>query len=82
MTTEQESLMGKKGEILPKKPIRDVADIKPGDKILIRAYKGELIIKKIYSIDDALEMPVIASGTPESIEKELEEEGKLIESGN
>jgi len=45
---KQESLVGKKGEILPKKLIRDAAGIKPGDKVFIQAYEGEIIIKKIY----------------------------------
>ncbi len=79
MTTKQETKIGKKGEILPKKGIRDAAGLKPGDKVLIQAFEGEIIVKKIYSIDEALDMPVIAKGTPESLEKELEEEGKLQE---
>ncbi|NVM30249.1 MAG: AbrB/MazE/SpoVT family DNA-binding domain-containing protein [Candidatus Helarchaeota archaeon] len=79
MTSNQETKIGKKGEILPKKGIRDAAGLKPGDKVLIQAHEGEIIVKKIYSIDEVFEMPVIATGTPEGIEKELEEEGKLQE---
>lgn len=79
MTIQDKTIVGKKGEILPKKPLRDIAGIKPGDEVLIEAFKGELIIKKIYSIEEALSMPVIDTGTPTSIEKELEEERLLQE---
>ena len=79
MTTQDKTVVGKKGEILPKKPLRDIADIKPGDQVLIEAHKGELIIKKIYSIEEALSMPVIASGTSESIEKDIEKEKQFQE---
>ena len=74
MTIQDKSIVGKKGEILPKKPLRDLAGISPGDEVLIEAFKGELIIKKIYSIEEALAMPIISSGTPESIEKDIEKE--------
>lgn len=74
MTIQDKSIVGKKGEILPKKPLRDLAGISPGDEVLIEAFKGELIIKKNYSIEEALAMPIISSGTPESIEKDIEKE--------
>ena len=79
MTIQYKTIVGKKGEILPKKPLRDMAGIKPGDTVMIEAFKGELIIKKIYSIEEALSMPVIDTGTPTSIEKDLEEERLLQE---
>ncbi|MBD3229208.1 MAG: hypothetical protein GF329_13580 [Candidatus Lokiarchaeota archaeon] len=79
MTIQDETVVGKKGEILPKKPLRDFSGIKPGDKVLIEAFKGELIIKKIYSIEEALSMPIIAEGTPESVEKDIEKERKIQE---
>ena len=74
MTIQDKTTVGKKGEILPKKLLRDVSGIKPGDQVLIEAHQGELIIKKIYSVEEALTMPIIATGTPESIEKDIEEE--------
>ncbi|MHA1652135.1 MAG: AbrB/MazE/SpoVT family DNA-binding domain-containing protein [Candidatus Helarchaeota archaeon] len=74
MTLKEKVIVGKKGEILPKKPLRDIAGIKPGDEVYIEAHPGELIIKKIYSVEEALAMPTIARGTPESIEKDIEEE--------
>ena len=79
MTIQDKTIVGKKGEILPKKPLRDLAGIKPGDEVLIEAFKGELIIKKIYSIEEALNMPTIATGTPSSIEKEIEEQSEIQE---
>jgi len=79
MTTQDKTIVGKKGEILPKKLLREMAGINPGDEVLIEAFKGELIIKKIYSIEEALSMPAIDSGTPTSIEKDLEEERLLQE---
>ncbi|TFF98063.1 MAG: hypothetical protein EU547_02555 [Promethearchaeota archaeon] len=79
MTIQDETVVGKKGEILPKKPLRDFSGIKPGDKVLIEAFKGELIIKKIYSIEEALSMPIIAEGTPESVEKDIEKERNIQE---
>ena len=79
MTIQDKTIVGKKGEILPKKPLRELAGINPGDEVLIEACKGELIIKKIYSIEEALNMPIIASGTAESIEKDINKESALQE---
>jgi bifunctional DNA-binding transcriptional regulator/antitoxin component of YhaV-PrlF toxin-antitoxin module len=74
MRIDENSRVGKKGEILPKKALREFSNINPGDKILIEAQPGRLIINKIYSVDELLDMPVISQGTAESIEKEIEEE--------
>ena len=79
MTIQNKTIVGKKGEILPKKPLRELAGINPGDEVWIEAFKGELIIRKIYSIEDALAMPVIATGTAKSIEKDIDEERELQE---
>lgn len=79
MTLQDKTVVGKKGEILPKKPLRELAGINPGDNVIIEAFKGELIIKKIYSIKEALSLPKLAKGTPESIESNIEEELKLQE---
>jgi len=54
MTIEDQSKVGKKGEILPKKPLRDFSGIKPGDNIIIEALPGYLIINKIYSVQELL----------------------------
>ncbi len=79
MGIQDKSFVGQKGEILPKKRLREFSGIKPGDEILIEALEGEIIIKKIYSIDEALSMPVIAKGTPESIETDISKERELQE---
>lgn len=79
MTIKDKTIVGKKGEILPKKPLRDLSGIQPGDEVIIEANEGELIIKKIYSIDELLSMPKISTGTPESIEADIEKEREIQE---
>jgi len=74
MIIEDKIKVGKKGEILPKKQLRDVSGIKPGDDVLIEAHPGELVIKKIYSVEEALSMPKIARGTPQSIREDIRKE--------
>nr|MDO8109947.1 hypothetical protein [Candidatus Sigynarchaeota archaeon] len=74
-----ELFVGKKGEILPKKPLRDVSRIEPGDHILVEASPNKLIITKILTIDELLELPRIAKGTPKEIESELDEASSLQE---
>ncbi|MFX0100093.1 MAG: AbrB/MazE/SpoVT family DNA-binding domain-containing protein [Candidatus Hodarchaeota archaeon] len=79
MAIKDKTEVGKKGEILPKKPLREISGIKPGDSVMIEANPGELIIRKIFSVKEAMSMPVISKGSPEDIEKELEREGKIQE---
>ncbi len=79
MTIQDKTVVGKKGDILPKKPLRDASGIKPGDQIMIEAHEGELIIKKIYSVEEALSMTTIATGTPDNIERDIEKERKIQE---
>ncbi len=79
MSIPEETTVGKKGEILPKKRFRMISTIKPGDKVLIEATYGELNIRKVFSIDEIFEMPIISKQSAQSVEKELEEEGKLQE---
>lgn len=74
MTTQDKTIVGKKGEILPKKPLREISGINPGDEVIIEAHQGELIIKKIFSVEEALAMPTIATGTPDRIEADIIEE--------
>ncbi len=76
MTTQDRTVVGKKGEILAKKTLRKISGIKPGDEILIEAHLGQLLIKKIYSIDELLEMSIISEETAEEIAKEIKEESK------
>jgi len=79
MTIDEESKVGKKGEILPKKPLREFSGINPGDKVFIEAKPGRLIINKIFSVEELLDMPIISQGTAESVERDIEEEVKLQE---
>ena len=77
MIVNDDAIVGKKGEILPKKHLRKVSSINPGDKVIIEASFGELKIKKVFSIDEAFDLPIINKQTPQEIEKELEEQGRL-----
>ncbi len=61
---------------MPKNAPREVSGISPGDKVLIEARKGELILKKVYSVEEATGLPTITEDTPEDIERDLEEEGR------
>jgi bifunctional DNA-binding transcriptional regulator/antitoxin component of YhaV-PrlF toxin-antitoxin module len=79
MTIDEKVKVGKKGEILPKKPLREISGIHPGDNVLIEAQPGRLIINKIFTVEELLEMPIISQGTAESVEKEIEEEVKIQE---
>jgi len=77
MTIDKKVKVGKKGEILPKKPLREISGINPGDNVLIEAHPGQLIISKIYSVEELLEMPIISERTAQSVEKEIEKEVKI-----
>lgn len=79
MKTEDKTKVGKKGQILPKKDLREVSGIKPGDNVFIEAEPGKLVIKKVYSVEEALNMPIIAEGTAKSLEKEIKREEKFQE---
>jgi hypothetical protein len=50
MTTQDKSIVGKKGEILSKKSLREISSIKAGDEVLIEAYPGKLIVKKFIQL--------------------------------
>jgi bifunctional DNA-binding transcriptional regulator/antitoxin component of YhaV-PrlF toxin-antitoxin module len=83
MTLYEESTVGKKGEILPKKGIREYLNLNPGDHVIIEATPTEMVIKKIYSIEELLKMPRIGKGTPAEhkrlIREEIEEHEKHID---
>lgn len=78
---EEETTVGKRGEILPKKALRKIAGLRPGDKVLVEAKVNQIVIHKILSVDEALAMPVITRGTPAQLEAELDAEGKSHEDG-
>lgn len=79
MSTPEETTVGKKGEILPKKHIREASGIHAGDKILIEAHYGEIFIQKVFSVGEAFAMPIISTRTADVVERELESEGKRQE---
>ena len=68
MSITDESKVGKRGEILPKQPLREIAGILPGDRIIIEARPGELTIKKILSIDEVFELDPIVEFDPNEVE--------------
>ena len=74
MSVEDETKMGDKGEILFKKKIRETTGIYPGDHILVTAQRGEILIKKVYSVEELLEMPIIDTGTAQKHEQDIEAE--------
>lgn len=74
MTIYEESTIGKKGEILPKKNIREIMNLKPGDNVILEANSTELVIKKIYSIDELLKLPRIGKGTPQEHKQIIRQE--------
>ncbi|MHA2031624.1 MAG: AbrB/MazE/SpoVT family DNA-binding domain-containing protein [Candidatus Kariarchaeaceae archaeon] len=76
MVKAGEVKVGKRGEILPKQPLREIANINPGDRVLIEATPGEFKIRKIYTMDEAFDLPIIATGTIEEIEREIDQEAR------
>jgi bifunctional DNA-binding transcriptional regulator/antitoxin component of YhaV-PrlF toxin-antitoxin module len=73
MVITDEGKVGKRGEILPKQPLREIAGLAPGDRILIEARPGEIIIKKILSIDEIFDLEPIAEYDPDEIEEILDD---------
>ncbi|MEQ9714048.1 MAG: AbrB/MazE/SpoVT family DNA-binding domain-containing protein [Candidatus Asgardarchaeum sp.] len=63
------SRVGKKGEIVLRKAIREKAGIKPGDYIILSSKKGEITIRKIGSAKEFLEMPKLIKISKEELEK-------------
>jgi len=63
------SKVGKKGEIVLKKPERDIAGIKPGDYVAIIGRPNAIIIKKIYSLEELLNRPKKVRLTLEELKK-------------
>ena len=62
--------IGKKGEVVIKKREREVAGLKPGDTVLMIARPGEVVIKKIYSLEELLKRPPVASAPVKEFLKE------------
>ena len=78
MFTVNTVIMGKRGEILPKKRIREELGFQPGDELSISVENGKMVIRKIPTVEDLFNKPRIASGTPqyfkELARKEMKEQ--------
>lgn len=74
MRTEERTKVGRKGQILLEKNLREVSRIQPGDNVIIEAEPGKLVIKKIYSVEEAMNMPKITEGTADGLEKDIKRE--------
>ncbi len=79
MTKNDYTTVGQNGEILPKARLRRIAGIKPGDKVIIQASFGELIIRKILTIEESLALPKFAKYSSEGAEAAINAESKGIE---
>lgn len=82
MITEELAQVGKKGEILPKKKLREVAGIFPGDHVLIKASANGFVIKKVVSVEEAFNLEVIDSATPLELRKQIKKELQTAQLGN
>ncbi|GAB4331212.1 MAG: hypothetical protein Kow0069_38840 [Promethearchaeota archaeon] len=72
----EEAVVGKKGEILPKKRIRDLMNLRPGDRVLLEATGDRLVVRKVYSVRELLGMPAIEGGTPDEHKEIIREEAE------
>ena len=79
MTINDLTKVGKKGEILPKKALREYSGIKPGDQVIVEAFPGGLTVRKVYSVKQALNMPIISRDTAEEAKEDIRRELKIQE---
>ena len=79
MVINDNLIVGKKGEILPKKRLRDVAGLIPGDKVCVEALPGKIIIRKIYTVDGLFNRPKLGKLTVDQLEHELSQESATQE---
>jgi bifunctional DNA-binding transcriptional regulator/antitoxin component of YhaV-PrlF toxin-antitoxin module len=70
--------VGTKGEILPKKKMREAAGIHPGDRVTVSISPGQIHIRKILTVNEALSLPIIKKGTIEEFERMIADEEKEI----
>ena len=73
--------VGKKGEIVLKKPEREIAKIKPGDEVLIVGYPRGIMIKKLPTLRELLEKPPKVVLTLDELKKLREIVRKELEKG-
>jgi len=83
MSIKDKTKVGSRGEILPKLPLREFAGISPGDSISIEASPGQLIIRKILTIDEVFDLPKITSYSQDELNEALilakKEQANLVE---
>ena len=68
--------VGKRGEILPKKTLRQAAGLQPGDTVQLEAREGQITIRKVHSPAEILARKPVTRSTPRDLEAELDEEGR------
>lgn len=56
-TVEHIGKVGSKGEIFPPKHIREELGLSTDQPILMTVYKGQLIIRRLHSLDELLNRP-------------------------
>ena len=78
LNMQDEITVGTKGEILPKKKMREAAGIHPGDRVTISISPGQIHIRKILTVDEALSLPIIKKATVEEFERMVANEEKEI----
>jgi bifunctional DNA-binding transcriptional regulator/antitoxin component of YhaV-PrlF toxin-antitoxin module len=79
MSLSDDCIIGTKGEILPKKSLREKMGINPGDKVYIEVSPGKMIIRKIFTVEELFNRPIIAHVTPEQFDLEMAEESAAQE---
>ncbi len=70
--------VGKKGELYIPKKVRDLADLKPGDEILVEVRGKKLIIKKKPSIADLLMEEAVAKVSVEELREIRDKLSELL----
>ena len=74
MLSNDVTIVGSKGEILPKKKLRNISGIFQGDQVIIRASANALLIKKILTVEEALKLPIIDSSNAKDLKIQIKEE--------
>ena len=62
--------VGKKGELIPPKKMRDALGLKSGSRVIYRIDESKLIVEPIPDIITAIKMPKFAKTTVKEFEKE------------
>ena len=70
--------VGKKGELYIPKKVRDLADLKPGDEILVEVKGKELIIRKKPSVIDLLMEEAVTKVSVEELREIRNKLSKLL----